>query len=137
MVSGTTTPGTSFFINSAFLKLASGHTPAIIGISYSEILSRNLNNESGSNTGCVIINSAPASIFSLVLRISRSKSIALGSAPTEISTSVFLGRALPPKSIPLTSMSTCHIVDLSHHSLKLCIIEGDYIHIDYGCSRLV
>ena len=57
------TPGTSFAMNSAFRSDVNGQIPATIGMRTCAIRSRNRSNWSGSNTGCVIANSAPASTF--------------------------------------------------------------------------
>ena len=69
-------------------KLVNGQTPAMTGMCRCPMRSRNLKSESTAKTGCVIINSAPASTFSQVRRYSRSKSMALGSAPTPITAEV-------------------------------------------------
>ena len=98
--SGTTTPGTSVRMNSAFRRLVRGQIPAITGTFKWAILSRKTNSASGANTGCVMMNSAPASTFSQVRRYSRSRSIAFGSAPTPITIFVTAFNGLPPRSTP-------------------------------------
>jgi len=51
MCSGTTTPGTSFAMNSAFLNERRGQIPAMMGIRSPSIFARNLSSCSTSNTG--------------------------------------------------------------------------------------
>ena len=61
--SGTTTPGTSFARNSALRAETSGQMPATTGMRACAIEPRKRSSCAGSNTGCVIANSAPASTF--------------------------------------------------------------------------
>ncbi len=97
---GTTTPGTSFAMNSAFLKLANGQIPAMIGMRKSCVASRKRRRQSASKTGCVIANSAPAITFCLKRSISRSRSAATGLAPTPMTSEVGGSMPLPPISTP-------------------------------------
>ncbi|MND05764.1 hypothetical protein D3C83_267530 [compost metagenome] len=61
--SGTVTPGTSFARNSALRTEINGQMPAITGMWLPPIFPKNFSSCAGSNTGCVIANSAPASTF--------------------------------------------------------------------------
>src|SRR5262245_439701 len=61
--SGTDTPGTSLFKNSAFLKLVSGQMPGITGMRQCSIRCRKFFSCTTSKTGWVMANSAPASTF--------------------------------------------------------------------------
>ena len=65
MAGGTITPGTSLAMNSALRAETSGQMPATIGNAMLRFSSSAMKSSSwpGSNTGCVMAYSAPASAF--------------------------------------------------------------------------
>ena len=100
MSAGTLAPGTSLFMNSALRYEVSGQMPQSSGIFTCSTRFMKRSRMPTSNTGCVIMYSAPASIFQSRRRSSSSRLIAPGFTPTPMLKPVGSPMAFPARSRP-------------------------------------